>query len=316
MEVKPEILILSSRGDFSCDYVVAHLMSRGVPYLRLNTEDLASYALCLDPLRGVFLCTIKDTTFRIEGKTLRSIWFRRAVYLRDYGFPAEAKASEQIARSQWAALVRGLVIFQNAKWVNHPGATYLAEQKPLQLSLAQAAGFQIPETLITNDTRRLARFRDRDVAIKGVDTVIAYESGNEVFAFTNILPWEQVSGEEIRGCPIIAQEAISPKIDLRVTVVGSTLFAVCVESHGAGIPGDWRSKKEGLSYRLIALPERVEMSCIELTRKLGLIFGAIDLAKRGDEYFFFEINPTGEWAWLVDGAGVKIDEAIADVLVD
>jgi hypothetical protein len=316
MEVRPEILILSSRGDFSCDYVVAHLMSRGVPYLRLNTEDLASYALCLDPLRGEFLCTIKDTTFRIEEETLRSVWFRRAVYLRDYGLPAEAKASEQIARSQWAALVRGLVVFQRAKWVNHPGATYLAEQKPLQLSLAQKAGFRIPETLITNDARKLARFRDRDIAIKGVDTVIAFESGNEVFAFTNILPSKQVSGEEIGGCPIIAQEAISPKTDLRVTVVGSSLFAVCVENHGTGILGDWRSQKEGLSYRPVVLPERVESACLALTKKLGLLFGAIDLAKRGDEYFFFEINPTGEWAWLVDSAGVKIDEAIADVLVD
>lgn len=316
MEVLPEVLILSSRHDFSCDYVVAQLMSRGVTYLRLNTEDLASYCLCFDPLRCEFVCTIGNTTFLLAEKKLRSVWFRRAVYLRDYGLPAEMTAWEQIARAQWAALVRGLVVFQSAKWINHPGATYLAEQKPLQLSLARSVGFRVPETFVTNDVKRLRHFGDRDIAIKGVDTVIAREAAEEVFAFTNILSPGQVVDEEIEGYPVIVQEAISPKTDLRVTVVESNLFAVCIERGGAGVRGDWRMQKDGLCYRPVRLPERVEISCFALTRRLGLSFGAIDLAKQGDEYFFLEINPTGEWAWLVDIAGVGIDEAIADALVD
>lgn len=41
----------------------------------------------------------------------------------------------------------------------------------------------------------------------------------------------------------------------------------------------------------------------------------IDLAKCGNRYYFLEINPTGEWAWLVDELGFPIDEALADELV-
>jgi hypothetical protein len=37
----PEVLILASRFDFTCDYVVAALRKRGVSYLRLNSEDLS-----------------------------------------------------------------------------------------------------------------------------------------------------------------------------------------------------------------------------------------------------------------------------------
>ena len=154
MEVRPEVLILSSRNDFSCDYVVSRLISRGVTYLRLNTEDLSGYSLCLDPARRKFTCTIDGTAFLIADESLRSVWFRRAVYLRDHTSP-EASAWQQITRMQWAAFIRGLVVFQEAKWVNHPGATYLAEQKPLQLSVAASLGLQIPETLVSNDGQKI-----------------------------------------------------------------------------------------------------------------------------------------------------------------
>jgi hypothetical protein len=63
MDRKPEVLILSSRNDFSCDYVVAHLISRRVSYLRLNTEDLASYDVCLDPLGKELSCRLNGATF-------------------------------------------------------------------------------------------------------------------------------------------------------------------------------------------------------------------------------------------------------------
>ena len=48
----------------------------------------------------------------------------------------------------------------------------------------------------------------------------------------------------------------------------------------------------------------------------GLVFGAIDLALQDGKYYFLEINPTGEWGWLVDQAGLPIDEAIAEALLE
>jgi len=34
-----------------------------------------------------------------------------------------------------------------------------------------------------------------------------------------------------------------------------------------------------------------------------------------DEYYFIEINPTGEWAWLVETAGLNIPIGICDFLL-
>jgi glutathione synthase/RimK-type ligase-like ATP-grasp enzyme len=47
---------------------------------------------------------------------------------------------------------------------------------------------------------------------------------------------------------------------------------------------------------------------------LGLTYAAIDLALSNGEYWFIEVNPTGEWGWL-DGAERPIAAAIAEELM-
>jgi glutathione synthase/RimK-type ligase-like ATP-grasp enzyme len=45
-----------------------------------------------------------------------------------------------------------------------------------------------------------------------------------------------------------------------------------------------------------------------------LNFGAIDLIFHNNEYYFIEINPTGEWSWLQKITGYKFDELIVKSL--
>ena len=48
--------------------------------------------------------------------------------------------------------------------------------------------------------------------------------------------------------------------------------------------------------------------------KLHLRFGGIDLAYANGEYYFIEVNPTGEWGWLEVKTGMEISSAIEAVL--
>nr|VFK61998.1 MAG: Phosphopantetheine attachment site [Candidatus Kentron sp. TUN]VFK71214.1 MAG: Phosphopantetheine attachment site [Candidatus Kentron sp. TUN] len=60
--------------------------------------------------------------------------------------------------------------------------------------------------------------------------------------------------------------------------------------------GDWRViPKESLQYKDINLPESMVSACMTLTGKLGLNFAAIDLLEINGDYYFLEVNPTGEW---------------------
>jgi glutathione synthase/RimK-type ligase-like ATP-grasp enzyme len=50
-------------------------------------------------------------------------------------------------------------------------------------------------------------------------------------------------------------------------------------------------------------------------KRFGLVFGAIDLVQTPSGFYFLEINPNGEWAWLQKEAGLPIAETIVDILV-
>jgi hypothetical protein len=315
MVIEPSVLILGSKYDFSCDYVTVRLLQSGTKYLRLNSEDIELHRFVLDPLARELFCTVDNTSYRIANDTLRSVWYRRAVYPRDYGSCVPVDISEQIARIQWAAFMRGMMIFNSAKWMNHPTATYSAEQKIVQLATANDLGFAIPRTIISNDSASAATVAIQEIVLKGIDTVLAYRDNKEFFAFVETLQTSALAALDLHAIPVTIQEAIEPKTDLRVTVVENQVFAAEITADKRGIGGDWRKNKKDLAYTKCTLPRHIERLCIDLTARFGLTFGAIDLARHGDEYWFLEINPTGEWAWLVDSANLPIDEAIANALI-
>lgn len=316
MVSKPEVLILGSRHDLTCDFVIAALRRKGVPYLRLNSEDLPDATLDLEPLTATLNVGLGINEFRVSEGTLRSVLFRRPTFLRSYGDRA-ADPQGELLRTHWAAFLRNLVLFETALWVNHPRSTYLAEHKALQLRRAHSLGFDVPRTRVANIAAAIGPVAagDSRIVAKGLDTILIRERDTETFGFTQIVEVGLLEQHELQAAPVILQEALLRKIDLRVTVVGDTAFAVEITRSGEPIAGDWRCQSMEADYRPVKLPGEIEQRCVELVRSFGLRFGAIDLALQDGRHYFLEINPTGEWAWLVDATGLAIDQAVADLLV-
>ena len=314
--ITPKVLILASRFDLSCDYVVAQLRRKGVSYFRLNSEDFDRFAIEFVPDSAMVSLSTSDLYVQLEPETLESIYFRRGVYPRE-SFTSEHSANEQLSRSHRSTFMRSFMVFESCRWVNHPAATYKAEHKAVQISTARAIGFDIPRTVITNDAAGILRAAQGapTVAVKGLDTVLVWEDGLETFGYTSLVDTSLAKHSYLSSAPLIAQEALEDKLDLRVTVVGDQVFCASVSHAGDSIQGDWRLKKTGAEFRPFDLPPSVAKRCVQLTESLGLVFGAIDLALQHEKYFFLEINPTGEWAWLVDQSNLPIDGAIADALL-
>jgi glutathione synthase/RimK-type ligase-like ATP-grasp enzyme len=314
---KVTVLILGSRYDLTCDYVIAQLRRLDANYLRLNSEDLPQLLIALDPLTAKLTINRSGDKLSISPREVTSILYRRPVYLRDYGL-AESSPVEAFARQHWAVFMRSLMVIDTARWVNHPSATYLAEHKAVQLHVANMLGFAVPRTVFANDKGLIppAIRRQSRIALKGIDTVLLREGNAEAFGFTQLVSWTDLTDEDLQSVPVALQEVIEEKLDIRVTVVGSRVFAVSIDADGGLIEGDWRVVKEKARFSPFELPSTVADMCVRLVARLGLAYGAIDLALAGGEYYFFEINPTGEWAWLVKSAGLPIDVAIAQYLID
>jgi glutathione synthase/RimK-type ligase-like ATP-grasp enzyme len=313
--LSPRVLILASRYDLTCDYVISSLRAGGLPYFRLNTEDLPLFELTLDPVTPLLRGISSQLTFEIRGEHLASVYFRQPTFLREASLSGRP-GREQFQRAQWAAFVRNLSVFDGCLWVNHPSHTYEAEHKAVQLRAAAQVGFEIPRTSICNSAGPLEWVVGASdcVAVKGLDTVLVREGRLETFGYTNLLRPAEIGMHDIRSAPMILQQAIDPKLDLRVTVVGDLAWCVAVMVQGQRISGDWRLAKTDAEFTEFDLPLVIVQQCISLTRRLGLQFGAIDLALSNGQFYFLEINPTGEWAWLEAGLGIPIADALARLL--
>ena len=291
------VLILSSIYDFSTDLVSQLLERGGVNYFRLNKENFSEYRITLIPEDILMKVEGPGGSFTIDDRLL-SVFYRQPVFLRNT--PSESLSpKEQLVRSQWMGFLRSLSIFKNARWMNWPKSTYLAETKAYQLLQAHEIGFKIPRTKIGNNAEEFHSFNGK-IIIKSLDTVLLREGNDCLFTYSTVEQSQRLCDGEVYDAPLTVQEYIYPKTDIRVTIVGDKLFAVKITSKGRNIEGDWRIiNREEVEYTDIYLPPEVEFSCKCLVEQLGLKFGAIDLIESNGEYIFIEINPTGEWGWLV-----------------
>jgi glutathione synthase/RimK-type ligase-like ATP-grasp enzyme len=106
--------------------------------------------------------------------------------------------------------------------------------------------------------------------------------------------------------------------DIRVTVVGEQVFPAKIHSQEfEETMVDWRKGENAkVKHERIELPPEIEDKCIELTKRLGLHFGAIDFVlDRGMNYVFLEINPNGQWGWIEKRLGYDISGEIVALLL-
>lgn len=307
----PAVLILSSLYDLAADMVVSKLEAAGVPYIRLNRQALPDHRVAVDPLAPMM--TVRGPVGRHVVSRPCSVWYRAPIFDRNApGIPLSV--DEQLDRTQWLAFLRSLAVFRDARWMNDPSATYMAESKPYQLAVANEIGFKVPRTLITNDVQSIEASFPADLVLKSLDSVLLNEPEHSLFTYTTILDRSCLSDNNVGSVPAIAQQVLRDKIDMRITVVGDDVFAVRILKDGCGIEGDWRvTPKDQLSYDSFQLSLTDENRCRELVRRMGLAFAAIDLVENDEGLFYIEMNPTGEWSWLV-ADDRPIDAAIASWL--
>lgn len=304
-----EYLIISSTIDYAADYICLEFEKRNRNYLRINRDKFADYQICYNISNESMKIVIDKNNYLISNTNLKAIYFRAPVFYRESG--RTLTLEEQLYRSQWSSFIRNLIVFDNAKWINHPVSTYRAENKMFQLKVAKDVGLSIPDTVVANTVEVL--LEPGKYVIKALDTPLFHDQGDELFAYTIVISDEDFPKIELSNAPVLIQECLEKKIDIRVTYIGNKLYAAMILEDGKGIDGDWRkTTKEKLQYIPIDLPNDIELKIRAYMKKLGLIFGGIDLALCDKKYYFIEVNPTGEWSWLMKSTGYQLDKSIVD----
>ena len=303
------ILIVSHKEDYTTDYVVNILNSRGVEYLRFNTDDI-------DIKHNLSVTYGKESITSIDGiSKFSSVWFRRtAVPTPKFSDLNQEEFYKRDFRLFLNSFWQGL---KSNKWLSHPDFIYRAENKLRQISLAHKIGFQVPETVISTEKSRIIELYkkyDGHIILKPLYGGKYHQGSKQKLIFTNLINKEHLTHSGQSLFPIIFQEEIKKEYELRVNVVNDKVFSAKVDSQSnKKTVLDWRRKK--LKFDSYQLPTDLNNKCLELIKRLGLNFGAIDIIKRKNNYVFLEVNPNGQWAWLEKDTNLKISDAIIDYLI-
>lgn len=257
-----------------------------------------------------------------ELKDVKAVWYRKPDLIDDIKLPVEDKYL-QYSRDTITRHIAALrASFPEAYWVSDYYAIQRAENKFWQLQMAHRVGFNVPETVITSDRAIAERFiKKHDNTIVKSLTQTSPEVTRETVLFsTKINHQHSFDLGGLNLAPAIFQQAINAVTDVRVTVVGDEVFAAAVQDKGIEEwteIRDWRiSQLMGkVKFEPYKLSKSTVEWCIKLVRKLGLVYGAIDLVvdENGKEWFL-EINPNGQWAFIEDETGQPIGKAIAELL--
>lgn len=268
-----------------------------------------------DPINSRVEFCINGKT--ISGKQIRSVWLRRFVT------PALKHLGEDLANyseTEYADFFDGMEFaIPNALWVSKPSAIATARNKARQLHIAREIGFLTMDTLFTNPPRKLSEFAAQRKSIyksiRSPRVPVRHDFHSTVF--TTVLTQEIIAkADGILSCPAILQSYCKKTSDIRVTVFGEKIFPIEIASQTDHLSEtDFRTRAKYLEHKPHQLPLGVSEKCVEIVAKLGLRFGAIDLAltETGD-YYFFEVNPNGQWGWLEQKTGLPMRRALLDLL--
>lgn len=321
--MKPQILIVTASDEPNVKNVLRFM--DGATTFRLDTDLL---------LRSIFRAEFgirgERCEFEIGGDTIsleevRSVWYRRPATPKahpdlsdDYRAFAENEC-QKFLHALWTT-----VPHEGVLWVNHPAVLRKIEfNKPYQTRAARRVGLTTPDALVTNDCRAVREFFERwkgEVVVKIFGgNVLKDEEGHHLSIYTSRLSREMLAtlGSDFQYAPVMLENYIPKRFELRVTTIGEEIFACAIHSQDSPrTRDDWRRYDfNRVRHESYELPKDVGLKVKTLMKELDLNFGAIDMiVTPSGDHVFLEVNPSGQWGWIERLADLPISEAVARLL--
>jgi glutathione synthase/RimK-type ligase-like ATP-grasp enzyme len=303
------LLILTSDKDLTADFLIVELINRGLPYFRLNAEELTEADFHFAMAENTVQREVTVGTRTVVLSEVDAVWYRRALHP---GYTAGLSRSESVfVAGELRHLALGLVMNPDVIWVNPIDKVSVAELKVYQLQIAQQLGFRVPRTVISRDAKMLRTFaagNETGTICKPIFHGLLAGESADYSIYTRRVTAESIDAANVKICPAFLQEEIPRTSDVRATFIGPHCFVADIEGDPSLV--DWRDPDVSVSYTASSLNQEVEAMCRAMLAKLGLNYGAFDFVRTpAGDLVFLEINPTGEWAWLEDSLGFPMREA-------
>ncbi len=317
------LIITHSQDNESIPLVIKAIEEQGGKAFRFDTDRFPT-EVRLDAHygKGTERLILTFEQAKLDLREVAAVWYRRIWIGGRIPTTMDAQL-RQASIKESRATVQGMIASIKGFHLDPVPNIRRADNKQLQLQVAQELGLDTPRTLITNNpqaVREFAKECEEGMITKMLSSFAIYEEGKEKVVFTNpVAPEDLENLDGLRFCPMTFQEKVPKALELRTIIVGKRVFTASIDSQSSeGARNDWRRRGVALleDWKPYNLPQAVEEKLLKLMEHFGLNYGALDLILTPDgRHVFLEVNPVGEFFWLERCPGLPISKAIADILL-
>ncbi len=291
---EPAVAVLTNTRDLAADDVIRRLAETGTPVIRLNADR---------PDTMLTWSTIGD----IRG--IGAVWWRQFEKWSTRGLSLPKIDELMVNRAQWRAWI-SVLDDGRIPWINHPWPARRAENKLEQLRLANAVGFSVPETIVTNSAEEARRFASNGNAIVKSLAAAYFEFSGDGFVYTHRLEDALAQPDSAwTAQPLIVQRAVSGD-DVRVIAFGGKFFGAKCSSPQL----DWRTSRPSAPWTEWEIPSELLRFCSAYLSSMDLRYAAFDFMLDSSDIWFLEANQAGEWVFLDRPLSLGIADSLASYL--
>lgn len=312
------ILIVSIEGDFTVQYVTDWMTVKGAAVERIAlTDDNIKIPFCTQDMDSLFVFLMGDAL-----KVFDKLWFHRSK--RIVSTPPNAFRNRIIQfQKEEIHAIYGYLLSELSEDVFVVPPTKVDMNKLLVLKKAKNCGMTIPHTIITNRKDEVSKFINEygTSIIKPLSNCFSFVlEDSSYWMFTTILNKELLDKQEDLLFPIMIQERVEKKYDIRTFFLDGSMYSMAIFSQlDSSSQTDWRISQQTNIVRNVPylLPKDIQESVRLLMNELGLKTGSIDfmLSKTG-EYVFLEVNPVGQFGMVSELCNYSLYNKFADFILE
>jgi hypothetical protein len=188
------------------------------------------------------------------------------------------------------------------------------------LLAAKNMGLKTPKWIITTAKSKLLKFvtKNHRVITKPIGWNVFFNADNYNYTlYTTEICLKHINDFPEKFAPSFFQQLIQKKIELRVFYLDGEFYTMAFYPLLNKTSVDIRENATDLSHRKLPfmLPFRIKQKLIKLMNLYKLKTASIDMIYGTDKNFYFlEINPTGQFEYLNDMCNFSLDKKIANFL--
>ncbi len=293
------IVVVGMPGEDPVRHLLDAARGLGITTLLLPESEAAAWNLRVDCAAGQVRAWLDRPAGAVDLDTATGVYLRlTAPRQRPQADPLRLQRQDAALAlvCSWAEVTR-------ARVANRPSAMAGNNSKPYQAALIRRLGFDVPETIVTNDPGEVRQFQRR------LGRVVFKSTSGTRSIVHELTPARATTLERVRNLPTQFQQLLTGT-NVRVHVIGRQVFACEILAETL----DYRYREGGPAARMhpVDLPPEIETRCLNLSTALDLPLAGIDLLRDADgRWWCFEVNPSPAYSCFSEPTGLPMAEALA-----